>query len=107
NIINISKFIVRVINQRGMGINKPRSGRPKKLSSHDVRQIIRYIRINKSTYRITLTHLKKLFLFHIHENIIRNALQKAGYHHRIARRRSYLNKHDRKRRLKFAKEHKN
>jgi len=84
NIINIPKSTVRDINQRGTGISKPRPGCPKKLSTRDVRQIIRYIRTNKSTRRITLTCLKKLFLFHIHENTIRNALQKAGYHHRIA-----------------------
>src|SRR5208282_4932146 len=106
NIINIPKSTVRAINQRGTGISKAHSGRPKKLSSRDVRQIIRYIRTNKSTRRITLTHLKKLFLFHIHENTIRNALQKTGYHHRITRHRPYLNKHDRKRRLKFVKKHK-
>lgn len=105
NIINIPKSTVRAINQRGTGISKPRPGRPKKLSSRDVRQIIRYIRTNKTTRRITLTRLKKLFHFYIHENTIRNALSKAGYHHRIARRRPYLNNRDRKRRLKFAKEH--
>src|SRR5208282_6279566 len=107
NIINIPKSTVRDINQRGTGISKPRPGRPKKLSSRDVRQIIRYIRTNKSTRRITLTRLKKLFHFHIHENTIRHVLQKAGYYRRVARRRPYLNKRDRKRRLKFAKEYKN
>ena len=84
NIINIPKSTVHTINQRGTGISKPRPGRPKKLSTHDIRQIIRYIQTNKSTHRITLTCLKKLFLFHIHENIIRIALQKIDYHHRIA-----------------------
>src|SRR5208282_5983089 len=107
HIINIPKFTVHAINKRGTGINKPRPGRPKKLSSRDVRQIIRYIRTNKSTCRITLTRLKKLFHFHIHENITRHALQKIDYYRRIARCRSYLNKRDRKRRLKFAKEYKN
>ena len=107
NIINIPKSTVYAINRRGTDINKPRPGRPKKLSSRDVRQIIRYIRINKSTRRITLTRIKKLFHFHIHENIIRHALQKTGYYHKITRRHPYLNKHDRKRRLKFVKEYKN
>ena len=107
NIINIPKSIVHAINRWGTDINKPHPGRPKKLSSRDIHQIIRYIRTNKSTRRITLTRIKKLFHFHIHENIIRHALQKAGYYQRITRRRPYLNKHDRKRRLKFAKEYKN
>src|SRR5208282_171060 len=107
NIINIPKSTVHTINQRGTGISKPRPGYLKKLSPRDIRQIIRYIRTNKTTRRITLTRLKKLFHFYIHENTIRNVLSKTGYHHRIARRRSYLNKRDRKRRLKFAKEHEN
>src|SRR5208282_3586742 len=107
NIINIPKSTVRAINNRGSGITKPRSGHPKKLSTRDIHQIIRYIRTNKSTRRITLTRLKKIFHFYVHENTIRNALQKAGYYHRVARCHPYLNKHDRKRRLKFAKEYKN
>ena len=106
NIINIPKSTVFAINKRGTGVNKPRSGRPKKLSRRHIRQIIRYIRTNKFTRRVTLTRLKNLFRLEVHENTIRNALQEAGYHHRVARRRPYLNKRDRKRRLKFAKKHK-
>ena len=106
NIINIPKSTIRSIKTRGTGISKPRSGRPKKLSPRHIRQIIRYICTNKSTRRVTLTQLKRIFQLNIHENTIRNALQHAGYHHRVARRRPYLNKRDRKRRLKFAKEHK-
>jgi hypothetical protein len=41
----------------------------------------------------------------VHENTIHNALVAAGYYHRIAKRRPYLNKRHRKWRLKFAKEH--
>jgi len=105
-IINIPKSTVGDIKTRGTGISKPRPGRPKKLSTCDIRQIIRYIRTNKSTRRITLTQLKKLFRLQVHEHTLRTALQKAGYHHRIARRRPYLNKRDRKRRLQFARQHK-
>src|SRR5437762_14125509 len=68
NIINIPKSIVPAINQHGTGISKPHPGCPKKLSSCDVCQIIRYIRTNKSTCRITLTCLKKLFLFRSEEH---------------------------------------
>ena len=105
-IINIPKSTIGDIKTHGTGISKPRSGRLKKLSSHDIRQVIRYIHTNKSTHWITLTWLKKIFQLNIHENTIWNALQLAGYHHRIARHCSYLNKHDRKWRLKFAKEYK-
>jgi len=106
NIIHIPKSTVYNIEQRQTGISKPRTGRPKKLSAGDIRQIIRYIRASKSTRRVSLAGLKKLFQLDVHENTIHNALSEAGYLHRIARRRPYLNKRDRKHRLKFAKEHK-
>src|SRR5579871_1101857 len=105
-IINIPKSIVGDIKTRGMGISKPRSGCPMKLSTHDIRQIIKYIRANKSTHRISLTRLKKVFHLNVHEHTIRSALQRADYHHRVAQHRPYLNKCDRSQRLKFAKEHK-
>src|SRR5437667_1634621 len=105
NIINIPKSTVHDIKTRGTGISKPRSGWPKKLSTRDIRQLIRYIRTNKSTRQITLTQLKKTFHLPVHENTIWNALQQAGYNHKVAQRRPYLNKCDRKR-LKFARQHK-
>ena len=106
-IINIPKSTVADIKTRGTGISKPRSGRPRKLSTRDIRQIIRHIRTNKSTRRISLSQLKKVFHLNVHEHTIRSALQRAGYHRRVAQRRPYLNKRDRKRRLKFALEHRN
>ena len=105
NIINIPKSTVYDINKRGTGITKPRPGRPRKISSRDVHQYIRYLRTNKFTRRTSLSQLKKIFNLDVHECTIRRALQKAGYHHRVARHCLYLNKRDRKRRLKFAKEH--
>jgi len=106
NIINISKTTAQAINARGTGINKPRSGHPKKLSSQDMCQIVRYIQSNKSTQQVTLATLKKDFHLNVHENTLRAALKETGIYHRVVRRRPYLNKHDRHRRLKFAKEHK-
>jgi len=105
-IINIPKSTIEDIKTRGTAITKPRPGCPKKVSICDIRQIIRYIRTNKSTCRISLTQLKRIFHFNVHEHTIRNALQKVGYHHRVARCRPYLNKCDRKRRLKFARKYK-
>lgn len=106
NITSIPKTTAQAINTRGTGINKPRSGRPKKLSSRDIRQIVRYIHTNKSTRRVTLKTLKNDFHLDVHENTLRAALKEAGLSHRVARHRPYLNKRDRCRRLKFAKEHK-
>ena len=92
NIINIPKSTVNDINKCGTGVSKPRSGRPIKLSSRDIRQIIRYIRTSKFTRRFSLNKLKMMFGLTVHENTIRNAFVAAGYYHRIARRRPYLNK---------------
>jgi len=106
NITGIPKSTAHDINIRGTGINKPRSGRPRKLASRDIRHIVRYIRTDKCTRRITLTGLKKQFSLDVHENTLRTALNEAGIHHRIARRRPFLNTRDQKRRLQFAREHK-
>jgi transposase len=105
NITAIPKSTVHDINTRGTGINEARSGRPRKLSSGDIRQIIRHIRLNKSTRRLSLSALKRDLHLDVHEHTIRRALQQVGYYHRVARRRPYLNKRDRSRRLKFAKKH--
>lgn len=105
NITGIPKSTAHDINTRGTGINKPRSGRPRKLSSRDIRHIIRYTRTDKYTCRVTLDGLKKQFSLDVHENTIRAALKEAGIYHRIARSRPFLNNRDKKRRLQFAKEH--
>ena len=106
NIIGIPKSTIGNINARGTGISKPRSGCPRKLSARDIRPIVRFLRTNKTTRRYSLTQLKEYFELDVHENTIWKALQEAGYYYRIARRPSYLNKWDRQRGLKFAKEHK-
>ena len=75
------------------------------MSPRTIRQLIRFIRINKATRQFSLTQLKKIFRLNVHENTIRRALNEAGYNHRIARRCVFLNKRDQAQRLKFAKEH--
>src|SRR2546421_10668515 len=107
NITGIPKSTVQDINTRGTGINKPHSSRPRKLSSRDIRHIIRYIRTDRHTRRITLNSLKKVFSLNIHENTLWSALKEAGIQHRIARRRPFLNNRNKQQRLKFAREHKN
>ena len=103
DIFHISKDILSDIKKRGTGISKQRSGCPKKLITRDKRRIKRFIRINRFTRR--LSRLKSILRLNAHENIIRKALIEFGYNHRIARRRPLLNKHDKRRRLEFAKNH--
>jgi len=105
NVTNVPKSTVYDIKRRGTAVSKPRTGRPKKLSARSIRQLIRFICTNKTTRRLTLTHVKRILHLEVHEYTIRRALQEAGYTRRVARRCPFLNKLDRKRRLKFAKEH--
>src|SRR5437762_2501576 len=71
NITNIPNSTVHSINKRGTGINKPRSGRPRKLSSCDIRQLERYIRTNTFTRRVTSKRLKSIFFLKVSETTIR------------------------------------
>ena len=105
NIINISKGILSDIKKRGTGLSKHRNGRSKTLTSRDKHHIERFIRINKSTRRVTLSRLKSILRLRVHENIIHKALIELGYNRRIACHPPFLNKHDKKRRLQFAKNH--
>ena len=81
NIINIPKSTVNDIKKRGMGVSKPRSGRPKKVSIRDIRQIIRYPQMSKFTWQINLYNLKTMFGLTVHKNTIRNTLVMVGYYH--------------------------
>ena len=58
NIINIPKSTVYDIKERGVRVSKPRSRCPRKLSSQDMRQIIRYIQTSKQTRRVTIRDIR-------------------------------------------------
>ena len=105
NITNIPKDILSDIKKRGTDLSKHRNDRPKTLTSRDKHRIERFIRINKSTRRITLSRLKSILRLRVHENIIHKALIELDYNRRIACHRPFLNKHDKKRRFQFAKNH--
>jgi len=105
NVTNVPKSTVYDIKQCKTGESKKHTGRPKKLSPRTMCQLLRFIRTNKDTRRFTLAQLKKTFQLKVHENTIQTSLNTAGCKRRIAHRCPFLNKHDRKRRLKFAKEH--
>jgi len=104
-ITNIPNGTLMDIKKRDTVINKPRSGRPKKLSTRTINQIKRHIRRNRSTRRLHLSHLIKIFQLEVCESTLRSALNDIGYYQRVSRRRPFLSKRDRQRRLQFAKEH--
>ena len=96
NIIGIPKSTVDNINACGTGINKPHSGRPRKLSSRDIHQLVRYIKTNRCTRRVSLNQLKKLFYLDVHENTIKAALKEGGIYHHVACCHPFLNNYDKK-----------
>jgi len=105
NITNIPKGTLGDLKKRDTGISKPRSGRPKTLSSRDLRHIEIYIRTSHTTRRTLIPRLISLLDLQAHPNSVRKALIGLGYNHRVARRCPFLNKRDRKRRLQYAKRH--
>jgi len=105
NITNIPKGTLGDLKKRNTGISKPRSGRPKTLSSRDLRHIEIYIRTSHTTRRTPIPRLISLLDLQAHPNTVRKALIGLGYNHRVARRCPFLNKCDRKRRLQYAKRH--
>ena len=70
-----------------------------------MRRIIAHIRINRITRRFTFIQLIRALDLEVHENILQRILNEIDYKWRIAHRRPFLNKYDRKRRLKFARKH--
>ncbi len=105
DIPNIPKDTLSDIKKRGIGISKQRSGHPKKLTAWDKHRIKRFNRINKFTRRVALSRFKSILQLNTHENTIHKALIELSYNHRVARHRHFLNKHDKHRRLEFAKNH--
>ena len=58
NIINIPKSTVYDIKKHDTAATKQRSGRPKKLTDRGKRHLEMYIRINRTTRRVSLSYLK-------------------------------------------------
>lgn len=87
---------------------RPRCGRPKKLSVREERKIIRKIKVNpKLSASNIAADLNATCNKRICPETVRNVLRTAGYHGRIARRKPYISKINRKKRIEFAKSHLN
>src|SRR5437762_4138171 len=74
NITNIPKGTLGDLKKRDTGISKPRSGRPKTLSSRDLRHIEIYIRTSHTTRRTPIPRLISLLDLQAHPNTVRKAL---------------------------------
>ena len=105
DIIGIPKSTVHDIKTRNVATTKPKSGRPKLLTIHDKRRIHRYIQKSKISRREDCHSIIKALQLKVCANTLMSAILELGYTRSIARRRPLLKKLDMKRRLKFAREH--
>jgi transposase len=104
-ITNIPKGTLGNLKKCNTPLNKVRTGRPLKLSDRHKRQIVFHITRNHQSRRLSASAIIRDLQLDVHPNTLKHHLKDLGYNHRIARRRPFLKKLDRKRRLQFAKRH--
>lgn len=84
--------------------NKAKSGRPRKLDDRDKREIVRQVKINPKISAPTITAgLIELYGTHVHPETVRNVLRESNFHGRIARKKFFVSKQNRIKRMEFAK----
>jgi transposase len=105
HITNIPLGTLGDLKKRNTPLNKVRSGRPVKLSDRHKRQIVMHITRNHESRRLSLMSIIHDLQLEVSDRTLKRTLKSLGYNHRIARRRPFLKKLDRKRRLQFAKRH--
>lgn len=110
-ILNLSRATVQTIvknfENSGYTEDKPRSGRPMKLSRRDVSFIIREVDKNpKVTAPKLAEHIANISQKSIHPRTIQRTLKDNGFRRRTPRKKPLLSEKNRKLRLEFAKEHK-
>lgn len=106
--ISTVKSIIYRFSQSNSYRNKPRRGRPSVLTPADKRQIVRKVKRNPklSAPRIR-SEVENEIGKHVTAQTIRNVLHEAGLNGRTARRKPYISKVNRRKRLAYAKEHVN
>lgn len=88
--------------------NKPRKGRPTKLSRRSVNALLKKIKANPKLSAPKLNAaIRKSTDVSVCDSTIRNILRKNGYHGRTARRKYWINKVNQLKRLQFAKTYQN
>lgn len=95
-----AQFIVKRFKETGSVSNKPRTGRPNKLTDHDEREIIRTARKNR---HMPLTEVTNQISAHTSVSTIRRILKRHGYHRRVARSVPYLTLNHKRLRLFWGK----
>lgn len=103
--------VQRVINnfkQTNCLESKPRSGRPKKLTEREERNITILV---KSNPRLTASQISKdievKYQKKVHPDTVRKILKRIGFHGRVARKKPFISRVNRLKRMAFAKEYVN
>ena len=104
-ITNIPKGTLGNLKKRNTPLSKARSGRPPELSDRHKCQIVFHITRNHQSRRLSVFSIIRDLQLQVHPNTVKHTLKDPGYNHRITRRRPFLKKLDRKRRLQFVKRH--
>lgn len=87
--------------------NTPRSGRTHVLSKTDKRFIVRLIKKDPKVSAPTIAVTMEKRGVHVSVGTIRNALRNNSYHGRVMRKKFWVNKTNREKRLQFAKNYLN
>ena len=106
DITGIPKSTVGDIKVRNIPTTKFKHGRPTKLTAHDKRRIVRWIKKSRDGRRADCKAIIADLDLKICPNTLIKALAELGYTRCAARRRPLLKQLDMKRRLKFPRAHK-
>ncbi|GFW73055.1 transposable element Tcb2 transposase [Trichonephila clavipes] len=101
----IVQKIIEKFQIEGNTLNKPRTGRPPIFTDREKRIIVGNVKKNPkiSAPKLT-TDVKNNFTKSCNPETIHHVLRKAGYHGRNMRRKPFVSKGNRKKRIDFAKE---
>lgn len=90
--------ILNRFKKRGTVKSKKRTGRPRKLNSHDLRELGR---VFKHSRKMKATELSNLIMKDVSTRTIRRRAHEMGYFLRVAAKKPFINEDQRRRRLTF------
>jgi transposase len=110
NLVNRSKsaiqYVIKNIKTNGDVVNKQRKGGPRKLTTREEKAVIREI---KKEPRISGPKLAAFVLRYFNKQVsaetCRRILRRENFHGKVARKKPFINKKNRMKRLQFAKQY--
>lgn len=100
------QYIINKYQQTNSLENRKRTGRPTKLEHHHERAILKVIRSEpKTSARKLANMIHNDYGVKVVPQTIRNVLKKSGYNGRTARRKPFISKINKQKRMDFAKAH--